>query len=102
MNKCRMRHSQQNARLTFTQVRGDFLQRRCACESTPGLDNECAECSKKRLALQRHPTGQTKPTTMPPILNEVLHSPGRLHVHGIPPWPSSQRLARAFRKDCHR
>jgi hypothetical protein len=30
-------------------VRSNLLQRKCACGGTPGLDEECAECRRKRL-----------------------------------------------------
>src|SRR5918992_3656987 len=29
--------------------RAGFLQRKCACGGTPGLDGECAECRQRRL-----------------------------------------------------
>lgn len=51
------------------------LQRRCACGGTPGPDSECAACRKKRL--QRRETGQAAPTTVPPIVHDVLRSPGQ-------------------------
>ncbi|HMQ53157.1 MAG TPA: DUF4157 domain-containing protein [Anaerolineae bacterium] len=34
-----------------------FLQRRCACGGTPGLDGDCAECRRKRLQRQRSDSG---------------------------------------------
>ncbi len=51
-----------------------MLQRRCACGGTPGPDGECAECKRKRL--QRSAAG-IGPTVAPPIVHDVLRSPGR-------------------------
>lgn len=62
---------------TFTPVQPRTLQRKCACGGTPGPDGECAECRQKRLALQRFATNQTEPAAVPPIVREVLHSPGQ-------------------------
>lgn len=52
------------------------LQRRCACGGTPGPDGECAACKAKRLALQRRSRGEAA-TSAPPLVSDVLHSPGR-------------------------
>ncbi len=60
---------------SFTPVRSGLLQRKCACGGTPGPDGECAACRKKRL--QRRSTGQARPATAPPIVHEVLNSPGQ-------------------------
>jgi hypothetical protein len=60
---------------SFTPVRTNLLQRKCACGGTPGLDGECAECRKKRL--QRRSTGQAEPSTVPSIVHDVLRSPGQ-------------------------
>ncbi len=53
-----------------------LLQRKCACGGSPGAGGECAECQKKRLDLQRKETGGGGPATAPPIVHEVLGSPG--------------------------
>ena len=58
---------------SFTPTPTGLLQRKCACGGTPGLDGECAECRKKRL--QRCSTGQAEPSTVPPIVHDVLRSP---------------------------
>jgi Domain of unknown function (DUF4157) len=50
------------------------LQRRCACGGTPGPGGECAACKAKRL--QRQPVG-AGPGVAPPVVHEVLGSPGR-------------------------
>lgn len=62
---------------SFTPIRTGLLQRKCACGGTPGLDGEYAECRKERLPLQRRSTTQAEPSTVAPIVNEVLRSPGQ-------------------------
>src|SRR2546425_13179281 len=62
---------------SFTSARTNLIQRKCAWGGTPGVDGECAECRKKRLALQRRSTGQSRPSTIPPIVHDVLRSPGQ-------------------------
>ena len=52
------------------------LQRACACGKHGGNGGECAECRKKRLAVQRRAVGRG-PDVAPPIVPEVLRSPGR-------------------------
>jgi hypothetical protein len=67
----------------FTPVRGGLLQRKCGCGGTPGPTGECEECRKKRQrgTLQRvvdHPSSLiSRPSDVPPIVHEVLHSPGQ-------------------------
>jgi Domain of unknown function (DUF4157) len=63
--------------LPFTPVRTNLLQRKCACGGSPGADGECAECRRKRLALQTRSTNQTAPSTVPPIVHDVLRSAGQ-------------------------
>ncbi len=55
-------------------VPSPLLQRRCACGGTPGPDGECPACKAKRL--QRSASG-AGPALAPPIVHDVLHSPGR-------------------------
>ena len=52
-----------------------LLQRKCACGGTPSVDDECTECRKQRL--QRQTTGHAEPTAVPPIVYDVLRSPGQ-------------------------
>jgi hypothetical protein len=61
--------------LTFTPARTNLLQRKCACGGTPGPSGGCAECRAKRL--QRQTTQQTEPSSVPPIVHEVLRSSGQ-------------------------
>jgi len=62
---------------SFTPTRTFLLQRKCACGGTPGVDGECAECRSKRLALERRSPSQTGLSTVPPIVHNVLRSPGQ-------------------------
>ena len=62
---------------SFTPARTGLLQRKCACGGTLGLEGECEECRKKRMTLQRRAVDQTEPTEVPPIVHEVLRSPGQ-------------------------
>ena len=62
---------------SFTHARSGLLQRKCACGGTLGLDGECAECRRKRLTLQRRPFDQAEPSAAPPIVHDVLNSPGQ-------------------------
>lgn len=52
------------------------LQRACACGQHTG-GGECESCKKKRLKLQRSAIKQDVPNAAPPIVHEVLRSPGQ-------------------------
>lgn len=68
---------------TATPTRSSLLQRKCACGGTTGANGECEECRKKRLAktLQRAATQpstlNSQPAEVPPIVHDVLRSPGQ-------------------------
>jgi hypothetical protein len=62
---------------TFTPAPTNLLQRRCACGGTPGPTGECARCRARRLGIQRQSTAQPAPATTPPVVHDVLGSPGR-------------------------
>jgi hypothetical protein len=53
------------------------LQRKCACGGSGGAEEECEECKKKEMMLQRQATGHGGPAAAPPIVHEVLRSPGQ-------------------------
>jgi len=59
---------------SFAPLRSFPLQRKCACGGAPGPAGECEACRKKRL--QRKPAHSIEPTEVPPIVHEVLRSPG--------------------------
>jgi hypothetical protein len=63
-----------------SQSTSGLLQRTCACGGTAGLTGQCAECDTERLTLHRHPLNQLEPSaplSVPPIVDEVLRSPGQ-------------------------
>lgn len=41
------------------------------------MAGQCEECGKKRLTMQRRSMAQPEPSSAPPIVHEVLRSPGR-------------------------
>jgi hypothetical protein len=55
------------------------LQRKCSCGSSGGASGECAECGRKREegTLQRKSAGASGAAYAPPIVHDVLNSPGR-------------------------
>ena len=66
-------------RPNFTAVRSGLLQRKCACGGTPGPTGECEECRRKRLQRKasQPSTFNSQPAEVPPIVHEVLGSPGQ-------------------------
>jgi hypothetical protein len=59
-------------------IRPRLLQRACACGKHAGSGGECAECKHKREAtLQRSAADASQISDVPPIMHEVLHSPGQ-------------------------
>ena len=59
-----------------------LLQRRCSCGGSGEGPGECEEC-RRRAALQRSPTGADGPAIAPPIVHDVLRSPGRPLASGV-------------------
>jgi hypothetical protein len=57
------------------------LQRKCACGGAPGPTGECESCRKKHEAkegtLQRKASNAEAASEVPPIVHEVLQSPGQ-------------------------
>ena len=63
---------------SFNSVSTGLLQRKCAdCSQHSLAGGGCSECSKKRQLLQRRATKQTQSSEIPPIVHEVLNSPGQ-------------------------
>ena len=64
---------------SFTMARTGLLQRKCACGGTPGPSGECEECRKKKLQreTQNSGLGTQSDLSAPPIVHEVLRSPGQ-------------------------
>ncbi len=50
------------------------LQRKCACGKSSGSEEECEECKKQKV--QRKGAGPAAPSEAPPVVHEVLRSPG--------------------------
>lgn len=61
---------------TLSPVRPGILQRKCACGNhTDG--GECAACRNRRMTLQRRSISNEETSGVPPIVHEVLKSPGQ-------------------------
>jgi hypothetical protein len=56
-------------------MRARVLQRKCNCGGSGASGGECAECKKKKM--QRKAAGGAQPESAPPIVHEVLRSPGQ-------------------------
>lgn len=64
------------ARLNWSLLPGDpGLQRKCSCGTSGGQEGGCEECKQK--SLQRKASGTVKESFAPPIVHEVLRSPGQ-------------------------
>jgi Domain of unknown function (DUF4157) len=65
--------------LSPSAMRRGLLQRKCTCGGTPGPTGECEECRKKRLQrkTQNSELGTRNDFAVPPIVHEVLRSPGQ-------------------------
>ena len=73
-----------SALASFTPVQSGLLQRKCACGGTPGPSGEGDACRKKKLqrrsenldpsSIIHHPSSVPE---VPPIVHEVLRSPGQ-------------------------
>lgn len=78
MNERAQIHLKQSSPASFTPVSGGLLQRKCACGQHTVAGGECEACSKKRLNLQRRAVdNQSEQSEIPPIVHEVLRSPGQ-------------------------
>ena len=71
--------AQAPAKSSFTSAPRGLLQRKCACGGTPGPTGECEACRKKRLQrkAQNRELGIRNDSPVPPIVHEVLRSPGQ-------------------------
>jgi len=63
--------------INFSSLSRGILQRKCACGNQSTGGGECGECGKKNQLLQRRAANETEPTEVPPIVYEVLNSPGQ-------------------------
>ena len=63
---------------TLSPAASDVLRRACACGNHSHGESECAECKKKReVRLQRAASSPAPVHEVPPIVHEVLRSPGQ-------------------------
>ena len=62
---------------SFTPAWTGLLQRACNLCNTPGLVGERSERDEEGLILQRSPVDRAEPSAVPPIVHEVLRSPGQ-------------------------
>src|ERR1700687_3026521 len=63
---------------SFTSVQANMLQRKCACGQQAVSSGECEECRKKREeTIQRTAVNTATTNKVPPIVNDVLNSPGQ-------------------------
>jgi len=70
--------TQTAAKPTITPIAGNVVQRQCACGQHTSAGGECAECKKKREGmLQRAAINPSPAHDVPPIVHEVLRSPGQ-------------------------
>jgi len=53
-----------------------LLQRKCGCGQHTG-GGECEECKKKEMTMQRQSSGGPAVGVIPPLVQEVLNTPGR-------------------------
>lgn len=53
------------------------LQHKCACGNHTVAGGECEGCKSKKGLLQRRPANESSASEVPPIVNEVLRSPGQ-------------------------
>jgi hypothetical protein len=54
-----------------------LLQRKCACGGSAGMSGQCDECGKKKLSVQRRAMTGESHAEVPPVVHEVLRSPGQ-------------------------
>lgn len=65
-------------RLSFLPVQTGLLQRKCACGQHTIAGAECEECRQKREGMiQRAAVDSAPVNSVPPIVHEVLSSPGQ-------------------------
>jgi Domain of unknown function (DUF4157) len=62
---------------SLTPAGSGVLQRKCACGGTPGPTGECEACRDKKLQRKSKPAELEAPDEVPPIVHDVLRSPGQ-------------------------
>lgn len=61
----------------FTAAHAGGLQRMCACGGSARMSSDCENGGNKRLRVQRSAMTESKTDSVPPIVHEVLRSPGQ-------------------------
>lgn len=69
--------TQTKPKSSFVPVNSGLLQRKCACGNSAGLTGECSKCQSEKTILQRRASNQDEVSEVPPIVHEVLNSPGQ-------------------------
>lgn len=77
MNAALQRQMKAPTKFSFTPARAGLLQRTCACGGALGISGKCEECSSNQLRAQRRAVDQAEGSTVPPMVDEVLRSPGQ-------------------------
>lgn len=78
MNTRSLSLSQAASAESFTPLVTGILQRKCAsCGQHTIAGGECTECGKKKQFLQRRAVNQAEASEVPPIVHDVLRSPGQ-------------------------
>ncbi|MGY6275052.1 eCIS core domain-containing protein [Methylomonas sp. MgM2] len=62
---------------SFSPPAAGLLQRKCACGGRSMTSGECEGCKNKRIELQRKSTNRREASEVPPIVHDVLRSPGQ-------------------------
>lgn len=70
-------NTRETATLSSTLVARGILQRTCACDRHTIASGECRECSSNRQSLQRRAAIDRDVSGAPPIVYDVLRSPGQ-------------------------
>lgn len=61
---------------TFSHVPSVLLQHKCACGNHTVAGGKCTKCAEKKTNLQRKVSNQESTDKVPPVVHEVLNSPG--------------------------
>lgn len=77
MNGRALAPTAKKAAWTAAPVNRGVLQRQCACGQHTVAGGECEACRQGTPLMQRRSGGQAEPGIAPPIVHEVLRSPGR-------------------------
>jgi hypothetical protein len=62
---------------SVTSAPARVLQRKCACEGPRAAGDECDDCKRKKVALQRYATDPYDTGDIPPIVHDLLRSPSQ-------------------------